>query len=31
VVTLFNIDLATKPDPALFHIDDSPASSMNHK
>ena len=23
VVTLFNIDLKTKPDPALFHIDES--------
>jgi outer membrane lipoprotein-sorting protein len=25
VVSLFNIDLVTKPDPALFHIDDSVA------
>jgi outer membrane lipoprotein-sorting protein len=25
VVSLFNIDLVTKPDPALFHIDDTPA------
>jgi outer membrane lipoprotein-sorting protein len=31
VVTLFNIDLTTKPDASLFHIDDSPASSMNRK
>jgi outer membrane lipoprotein-sorting protein len=23
VVTLFNVDLVTKPDPALFHIDDA--------
>jgi outer membrane lipoprotein-sorting protein len=23
VVTLFNLDLKTKPDPALFHIDES--------
>jgi outer membrane lipoprotein-sorting protein len=25
VVSLFNIDLTTKPDPALFHIDQTPA------
>lgn len=31
VVTLFNIDLATKPDPDLFHINDSPSSPMNRK
>lgn len=31
VVTLFNIDLTTKPDPELFHIDESPSSPMNRK
>ena len=28
VVTLFNIDLKTKPDPALFHIDESLPTKM---
>ena len=27
VVTLFNVDLTSKPDPDLFHINDLPASS----
>ncbi|MGD1038323.1 MAG: outer-membrane lipoprotein carrier protein LolA [Roseiarcus sp.] len=27
VVSLFNVDLTTKPDPDLFHIDDMPASA----
>lgn len=31
VVTLFNVDLATKPDPELFTINDSPSSPMNRK
>ncbi len=31
VVTLFNVDLATKPDPSLFYIDDNPASPMNKR
>ena len=31
VVSLFNVDLTTKPDPDLFHIDDSPASEMNKR
>jgi len=31
VVTLFNLDLESKPDPDLFHIDDSPTSPMNRK
>jgi outer membrane lipoprotein-sorting protein len=32
VVSLFNIDLVTKPDPALFHIDDTtgPGSPRRH-
>src|SRR5271155_1238312 len=32
VVSLFNIDLVTKPDPALFHIDDTtgPGSPRKH-
>jgi outer membrane lipoprotein-sorting protein len=29
VVTLFNVDLTTKPDPDLFHIDESPAFQTN--
>ncbi len=28
VVTLFNVDLKTKPDPALFHIDESLPTKM---
>jgi len=28
VVTLFNMDLKTKPDPALFHIDETTPSAM---
>ena len=29
VVTLFNVDLKTKPDPALFHIDENlPANQL---
>jgi outer membrane lipoprotein-sorting protein len=31
VVTLFNIDLVTKPDPALFHIDDTTGPGFNRK
>ncbi len=32
VVTLFNVDLTTKPDPDLFHIDDTAAAHSNpHK
>ncbi len=31
VVTLFNVDLTSKPDPDLFHINDSPASSSNKR
>ena len=29
VVTLFNVDLTTKPDPDLFHINESPAERSN--
>ncbi len=28
VFTLFNLDLATNPDPALFHIDELPANQL---
>ena len=31
VVTLFNVDLASKPDPALFHIDESPANMLGNR
>jgi outer membrane lipoprotein-sorting protein len=31
VVTLFNIDLVTKPDPALFHIDDTTGPGFSRK
>ncbi len=31
VVTLFNVDLTSKPDPDLFHINDSPASYSNRR
>ncbi|HEY1943254.1 MAG TPA: outer membrane lipoprotein carrier protein LolA [Roseiarcus sp.] len=31
VVSLFNLDLATKPDPQLFYINDNPNSPMNRK
>ena len=31
VVTLFDIDLVTKPDPALFHIDENRSSSSANK
>lgn len=31
VVTLFNVDLVTKPDPALFHIDDAAAPGASRK
>lgn len=31
VVTLFDIDLVTKPDPALFHIDDTTGPGMNKR
>ena len=30
VVTLFNLDLKTKPDPALFHIDELPANRLGN-
>jgi outer membrane lipoprotein-sorting protein len=31
VVTLFNLDLAAKPDPALFHIDELPANQPGNR
>jgi outer membrane lipoprotein-sorting protein len=31
IVTLFNLDLTTKPDPALFHIDELPANQPGAK
>jgi outer membrane lipoprotein-sorting protein len=31
VVTLFNVDLTTKPDPQLFYINESPSSPMNRR
>ena len=31
VVTLSNIDLTTKPDPALFHIDELPANQPGNR
>ncbi len=31
VVTLFDIDLISKPDPSLFHIDDSAPIGGNHR
>ena len=31
VVTLSNLDLATRPDPALFHIDELPANQGNRR
>ena len=32
VVTLFNIDLTTRPDPELFHIDESlPTRDLGHR
>ena len=32
VVTLFNIDLTTRPDPDLFHIDESlPTQQLGKK
>jgi outer membrane lipoprotein-sorting protein len=31
VVTLFNVDLTSKPDPGLFRINESPTSPMNRK
>jgi outer membrane lipoprotein-sorting protein len=31
VVTLFNLDLATRPDPALFHIDELPANQLGNR
>ena len=31
VVTLFDIDLISKPDPSLFHIDDSAPIGVNHR
>ena len=31
VVTLFDLDLTTKPDPALFHIDESLSLPGNHR
>jgi outer membrane lipoprotein-sorting protein len=32
VVTLFNVDLATNPDPALFHIDENlPANQLGNR
>jgi len=31
VVTLFNLDLATRPDPALFHIDELPANQPGNR
>ena len=31
VVTLFNVDLKTQPDPALFHIDEAPANQLGNR
>ena len=32
VVTLFNVDLTTNPDPALFHIDENlPANQLGNR
>jgi len=31
VVTLFNLDLTTRPDPALFHIDELPANQPGNR
>jgi len=31
VVTLFNVDLTSKPNPDLFYINDSPTSDMNKR
>jgi outer membrane lipoprotein-sorting protein len=31
VVTLFNIDLKTEPDPTLFHIDEVPANQLGNR
>ena len=31
VVTLSNLDLATRPDPALFHIDELPANQPGNR
>ena len=32
VVTLFNVDLTTRPDPALFHIDENlPANQLGNR
>jgi outer membrane lipoprotein-sorting protein len=31
VVTLFNVDLKTEPDPALFHIDEAPANQLGNR
>jgi outer membrane lipoprotein-sorting protein len=31
VVTLFNVDLTTQPDPALFHIDEAPANQLGNR
>jgi len=32
VVTLFNVDLTTNPDPALFHIDENqPTNQLGNR
>ena len=32
VVTLFNVDLKTQPDPSLFHIDENlPANQLGNR
>ena len=31
VVTLFNVDLKSQPDPALFHIDEMPANQLGNR
>ena len=31
VVTLFNVDLKSQPDPALFHIDEAPANQLGNR
>jgi hypothetical protein len=32
VVTLFNVDLKTEPDPALFHIDETlPTNQLGNR
>jgi outer membrane lipoprotein-sorting protein len=31
IVSLFNLDLATKPDAALFHIDELPANQLGNR